>query len=70
MTEHKEYPIKIVHTCGHTEFLYRSISEPAIKVWVERQEKKTCGCIQCKGVSVLALNGEKCFDERWLTSSQ
>ncbi len=45
---HTEYPIKIVHTCGHTQLLYRSIHEPAIREWVERQEQKTCGCIQCK----------------------
>jgi hypothetical protein len=46
--EHKEYPIKILHTCGHTQTLYRSINEPAIRAWVERQERKTCGCITCK----------------------
>jgi len=48
MKAHTEYPIRIVHTCGHTQLLYRSINEPSIRQWVERQEKKMCGNIACQ----------------------
>ena len=41
-------PLVIKYICGHTVQLFRSIDDPGIKEYVEQQQKKTCGCIQCK----------------------
>lgn len=45
------YSIKIVHSCGHTNQIYRPgdvVNDPNVKEWVEREEKKTCGQLKCE----------------------